>query len=217
MLIAAKYSKDKFSRDYYQKWGAIEIEMQRMSLADKNKSQQGPAPVDKDGNPYTAEATRDPDAPNSADGTATDDNSDEWGEFTLEDLKKMVPQSDAGDFLLEVPQIFFTAGDQELMKVMEGIPIETKAQLIAEENPETFEGENKLRAFRIFVECCAADARPLSIALDFPDGLPEYQELGWYILKGNLRYAEEDSGEFIPEMSIRIVEPTSEPMDTMLY
>ena len=91
--------------------------------------------------------------------TEDSDEGDEWGEFTLEDLKKMVPQSSEGNFLLDVPQIFYTAGDQELMEVMDGIPVETTAQVM--EESENNEGAKRLRAFRLFIECCAADARPI--------------------------------------------------------
>jgi len=126
----------------------------------------------------------------------------------------MVPQSDAGDFLLDVPQIFYTAGDRELMEVMEGIPVETTAQLMEEtlNNPEN----TRLKAFRLFIECCAADARPLSIPIDFGKAPPGYTEMGWYRIYGKLHYVQE-AGEMLPIIRVETVEETAEPMDGLLF
>ena len=140
------------------------------------------------------------------------DNS--WETFTLEDLKQMVPQSDAGDFLLDVPQIFYTAGDKELMAVMEDIPVETTAQLMEEtlNNPDN----TRLKAFRLFIECCAADARPLSIPIDFGKAPPEYTEMGWYKIFGKLHYSNED-GEILPILKVDKVVETIEPTDGLIF
>ena len=137
-----------------------------------------------------------------------------WGTFTMEDLKKMVPQNDKGEFLLDVPQIFYTAGDEELMGVMEGIPVETTAQLME----ETLNNPNKtrLKAFRLFIECCAADARPLSIPVDFGKAPPKYTEMGWYKLYGKLHYAKEND-ELIPLIRIERIEETAEPTDGLMF
>ena len=132
----------------------------------------------------------------------------------MEDLKKMVPQSSEGNFLLDVPQIFYTAGDKELMEVMEGIPVEATAQLME----ETLNNPNKtrLKAFRLFIECCAADARPLSIPVDFGKAPPNYVEMGWYKLYGKLHYATEE-GNIVPLISIERIESTSEPTDGLMF
>lgn len=171
--------------------------------------------VDPNANPYTSDSVGSTvtDADTPPDGSS-DDANDSWATFTLEDLKQMVPQNEAGDFQLDVPQIFYTAGDIELMDVMEGIPIETTAQLMEEtlNNPNG----HRLKAFRLFIECCAADARPLSIPIDFGKAPPEYIEMGWYRLYGNLHYVEED-GELLPILRMERFEETSEPMDGLIF
>lgn len=225
LLMATGYSKDKFSSEYLMKWGKIERQMMQMRIA-KDRAAVSPtlAGVNTEDNPYTrngieGEGPTEADTPPSPDGdqpapTEAEEPADDWGTFTMEDLKNMVPQNTDGDFLLDVPQIFYTAGDRELMAVMEDIPVETTAQLMEEtmHNPDG----NRLKAFRLFIECCAADARPLSIPVEFPDGLPDYTEMGWYKLFGNLRYVDEDES-ILPILKINRIEKTAEPMDGLLF
>jgi hypothetical protein len=226
VLAGTAMSKDRFSTEYLMKWGKIERQMMQMRIARAKPKQQNDTlgSVDPSANPYTSDAVAgdtpgaadtppDPDNPNAeTPGNEGADNS--WETFTLEDLKQMVPQSDAGDFLLDVPQIFYTAGDKELMAVMEDIPVETTAQLMEEtlNNPDN----TRLKAFRLFIECCAADARPLSIPIDFGKAPPEYTEMGWYKIFGKLHYSNED-GEILPILKVDKVVETIEPTDGLIF
>ncbi len=202
VLTAAAFTEDKFSGAYTKKWAEIESDMQRMRM---RKAAEAKAIANGE-NPY--------DDPQAADGSSSGAG-DEWGEFTLEDLKKMVPQTTAGDFMLDVPQIFYTAGDQELMRVMEGISVETTAQVI-EDTTEQAQA-NRLRAYRLLIECCAADARPLSIPIDFAEALPEYTEMGWYKLIGRLHFHENENAEYTPILQIKTFEATPEPAEWLGY
>ncbi|MCB1065485.1 MAG: DUF1980 domain-containing protein [Verrucomicrobiae bacterium] len=241
LLMAAHYSQDSFSSEYIQKWGKITRQMEQMKIAErraaKAKDQESasvsPAslttPVDSISPDVagTTESTPNPDAPPTteaspattaaadtppADKTAGDGA--EWGSFTMADLERMVPKNSEGKFLLDVPQIFYTAGDDELMKVMEGIHVESVAQVME----ETLNNPNgtRLKLFRLFVECCAADARPLSIPIDFGKAPPPFEELGWVKVIGKIHYAEED-GNIVPLIQVESMEPTAEPMDMMMY
>lgn len=223
VLAATGYSQDKFSTEYLLKWGKIERQMMQMRIA-KAREDKPPTlgSVDPGANPYTSDSVGsvvggEPAYPGQADSPpepAEGDSDNSWATFTLEDLKQMVPQSSEGDFLLDVPQIFYTAGDKELMNVMEGIPVETTAQLMEEtlNNPEG----NRLKAFRLFIECCAADARPLSIPIQFDGGLPDYTEMGWYRIYGSLHYLDE-AGEILPVLKVNKVEETIEPTDGLIF
>ena len=221
ILVATGYSQDKFSGEYLAKWGKIERQMMQMRIAQDRAGEAARNEVGSVSNPYTREGIEEggtypgaPDTPPDPDGKSKEEAGESWGTFTIEDLKKMVPQSEAGDFLLDVPQIFYTAGDRELMEVMEGIPVEATAQLMEEtlNNPNN----TRLKAFRLFIECCAADARPLSIPVDFGQAPPDYTEMGWYKLYGKLHYATEN-GEIVPLIKIERIEATSEPTDGLLF
>ena len=246
VLMAARFSDNRFSAGYIDKWGKIERQIYQMRLSKERerkkiearlagdpavaeanqKAAAGKANGSPPGENAVAAADTPPESaapaasageePATAPDVTTTGNSggEEWGEFTMADLKRMVPQNDAGNFLLDVPQIFYTAGDDELMKVMEGIPIETTAQVMEEtaHNPDG----NRLRLFRLFIECCAADARPLSIPIEFPEKPAEYEEMGWVVVSGKLHYTEEN-GELFPVIRVDSMESTAEPMDMMMY
>ena len=226
ILVATGYSQDRFSAEYLTKWGKIERQMLQMRIARSRADEANLSQVGSTSNPYTregieagasypgAEPVESADTPPDPSAASGDKAGESWGAFTIEDLKKMVPQSEAGDFLLDVPQIFYTAGDRELMEVMEGIPVEATAQLMEEtlNNPD----KTRLKAFRLFIECCAADARPLSIPVDFGKAPPEYTEMGWYKLYGKLHYSHEN-GEIVPMIKIDRIEETTEPTDGLLF
>ncbi len=219
-LFATGYSKDQFSSEYLAKWGKIERQMLQMRIAERNAARPPSiSSVDPSANPYTSDSVAgetpgEGDTPPDRETAEAKTGDPSWSTFTLEDLKQMVPQSDTGDFLLDVPQIFYTAGDRELMEVMEGIPVETTAQLMEEtlNNPNNM----RLKAFRLFIECCAADARPLSIPIDFGAAPPDYTEMGWYRIYGQLHYVQE-GGEMLPIIRVKSVEETAEPMDGLIF
>ncbi|MCB1077094.1 MAG: DUF1980 domain-containing protein [Verrucomicrobiae bacterium] len=221
LMMAAHFSQDKFSSDYVSKWGKITTEIHQLEIARKREA------AAKTTSPEVAVAQPNPDAtpaadPNAPAASAADTPPDasgsnggaEWGSFTMADLERMVPKNEAGNFMLDVPQIFYTAGDEELMKVMEGIPVETTAQVM-EEKTNNAAGK-RLKLFRLFVECCAADARPLSIPIEFASAAPKYEEMGWVKVIGKIHYATED-GNVVPLIQVQSMEATAEPMDMMLY
>jgi len=235
LLMAANVSKDRFSTAYIIKIDNIEQHSRkkrfedsqaRLALTDGGKPDISLTPIDQPKvNPKTDSPPetepRDPapgsdaaDSPPETADAAGEGEGDEWGAFTMEDLKRMVPQNSEGKFLLDVPQLFYTAGDEELMAVMEGIPVETIAQVM----PETINNPDgtRLRIFRLFIECCAADARPLSIPIEFGKDPPSYEEMGWVKVIGKMHYNEEGD-EIVPVINVETMEPTAEPVDMMMY
>jgi len=137
-----------------------------------------------------------------------------YGSFTLEDLKKQVPQSKEGNFILEVPEIYYTAGDLEVQKVITGQGVETVAQVL----PEKVNNENghRLRVFRMLVQCCAADARPYSVPVDFGKKAPDFKEMSWIKVTGTMSYKQE-GGQTVPVINATKIEETTAPADAMIY
>ena len=68
----------------------------------------------------------------------------------------------------------------------------------------------RLRVFRVFMECCAADSRPLAIPVEFAEGLPQYKEMGWYKIHGTMSYEKWDEFD-IPVLRATRIEATEEP------
>ena len=208
VLVAANYSQGKFSPDYFRKLTQIESKMRAMEI-EKNGGIVVQQTTMAEVKAAEEKAAKTADTPPDPSNEATTD----VASFTMEDLKKMVPQNDAGSFMLEVPEIYYTAGDQQLMKVLEGVPVEFTAQVMNE--TVNNEAGNRLRAFRLLVECCAADARPISMSLEFSEKPPEFEEMGWFKMTGKLHYAKEND-EWVPMLRVMEFNQTAEQIE-MLY
>jgi uncharacterized membrane protein YcgQ (UPF0703/DUF1980 family) len=137
-----------------------------------------------------------------------------YGTFTLEDLKAQVPQSKDGNFILEVPELYYTGGDVEVQKVLTGQMVETIAQVLPEK-VNNAEG-HRLRIFRMLVQCCAADARPYSVPVDFGKKAPDFKEMAWIKVVGKMGYKKEGD-QTVPIIEATKVEETTAPDNAMIY
>jgi uncharacterized membrane protein YcgQ (UPF0703/DUF1980 family) len=137
-----------------------------------------------------------------------------YGTFTLADLKAQVPQSKEGNFMLDVPEIYYTAGDKEVQSVLAGQPVETIAQVI----PEKVNNEDgrRVRIVRLMIQCCAADARPFTIPVEFEKKAPEFKDMTWVKVVGKMAYKQE-SGQTVPVLEATGMTETAEPDSKMVY
>lgn len=137
-----------------------------------------------------------------------------YGSFTLADLKAQVPQSKEGNFVLEVPELYYTAGDKEVQGVLNGQPVETTAQVL----PEKVNNEDgkRLRIFRLLVQCCAADARPYSVPVEFTEKAPTLKDMTWVKVVGKMSYKQE-GGQTVPVILASSISETTSPDNAMLY
>jgi hypothetical protein len=136
------------------------------------------------------------------------------GSFTFEDLKKQVPQSKEGNFILEVPELYYTGGDTEIQKVLGGQMVETIAQILPEK-VNNADG-HRMRIFRMLVQCCAADARPYSVPVDFGKKAPEIKDMTWVKVVGKMSYKKEGN-QTVPIIEATKVEETTAPDNAMIY
>lgn len=126
--------------------------------------------------------------------------------FTLEDFEKMVPKNARGNYEISVIEIFYSAGDPDIQNVLSGLPVETVGQLLPGPKGEG----DRLRVFRLYVECCAADARPVSVSIEFATGIPDFTEMGWYKVTGKLDFLD-NKGVKQPLVRETVIEVTDEP------
>ena len=110
------------------------------------------------------------------------------GGMTLAVVEKYQPRNKAGNFELDVMQLYYSGSDPEYAKVMKGQGVETVGQVVKDTaNP----GPGRWRVFVLQMTCCAADARPYSLPVEFEGAGPALQEMGWYRLTGKIDYMEE--------------------------
>ena len=108
--------------------------------------------------------------------------------MTLAVVEKYQPRNKAGNFDLDVMQLYYSGSDPEYAKVMKGQGVETVGQVVKDTaNP----GPGRWRVFVLQMTCCAADARPYSLPVQFDGAGPALQEMGWYKLTGKIDYIEE--------------------------
>lgn len=137
-----------------------------------------------------------------------------YGHFTLADLEAQVPRSKEGNFMLEVPEIFYTAGDKEVQSVLNGQSVETIAQVMPEKVNN--EAGTRVRIFRLQVQCCAADARPYSIPVEFGTAPPAFKDMGWVKVIGKVTYRQEGN-QTVPMVEAVSMVETAEPDSKMIY
>jgi len=177
-------------------------------------TQEPPAPPPAGVATASAMLAETPMTPNEKDLPKPAQESKSYGTFTLEDLKGQVPQSKEGNFILEVPELYYTAGDVEVQNVLAGQMVETVAQVL----PEKVNNDDghRVRIFRMLVQCCAADARPYSVPVDFGKTAPEFKDSTWVKVVGKMTYKKEGD-QTVPIIEATKVEETTAPDNAMIY
>ncbi len=138
---------------------------------------------------------------------------DEW-EYTIEDLERVVDRSSEGYLMLTVDQLFYTSGDEDLQRVLDGEGVVVTGQVLPEDglNP----GGKRKRLFTLMVTCCAADAQPISIPIEFESVAPQLSEMSWVRVMGTMRYPVEE-GRTVAVLEVEKIEPTEEPYSDMIF
>ena len=116
-------------------------------------------------------------------------------EFTRELLEKRTPRSREGNFLLQLSELYWSAGDEKIMKVYEGLPAQLEGRLIEEEPDLNPEG-NRKRLYRVVMTCCAADAQVLGVPLQFSGSLPALEDKTWITARGKVAFESIDGQYF---------------------
>jgi uncharacterized repeat protein (TIGR03943 family) len=118
-----------------------------------------------------------------------------------------------GRIVAEVLDLLYAAQDNALRKDFEGKPVELIGQLM----PDTTNNANgnRFKAVRMFMTCCAADARPVA-ALVESDAAPKLPEMSWIKITGTATFPIEN-GRRIAVLKADKVEKCNPPEETMLY
>ncbi len=82
------------------------------------------------------------------------------------------------------------AQTKDVRDVVSSQVVEAIGQAI--KDPAAPAGTTRLKLFRMQMTCCAADARPLAVPIEFDGPLPEYREMGWYKVTGKVEYRDEN-------------------------
>ena len=130
-------------------------------------------------------------------------------EFTRELLEKRTPKTPEGNFLLQLTELYWSAGDEKIMKIYDGLPAQLEGRLI-EEEPTLNPDNNRKRLYRVVMTCCAADAQVLGVPLEFSASVPSIADKTWITAKGKVAFELID-GQHFAYLSDCEVEATEAP------
>lgn len=118
-----------------------------------------------------------------------------------------------GRIVAEVLDLLYAAQDTALRGDFENKPVELIGQLM----PETANNAkgNRIKAVRMFMTCCAADARPVATLVEAKT-LPTLPEMSWIKVTGTATFPIEN-GRRIAVLQAEKIEATSPPEESMLY
>ena len=118
-----------------------------------------------------------------------------------------------GAIVAEVLDLLYAAQDSALRKDFEGKPVQLIGQLMPDKTSNTT--GKRFKAVRMFMTCCAADARPVATLVEC-DKLPDLPEMTWVKITGTSTFPTEN-GRRTAVLAAKSVEKTDPPEETMLY
>ena len=75
----------------------------------------------------------------------------------------------------------------------------------------------KFQLVRMFMLCCAADARPVALAVEAPGTFQGVADMAWVKVLGKVRFVPGADGRMSAVIQAQEILPTSPPAEIMLY
>ena len=119
----------------------------------------------------------------------------------------------SGEIVAEVLDLLYAAQDNALRKDFEGKSVQLIGQLMPDKTSNA--SGKRFKAVRMFMTCCAADARPVATLVEC-DKLPEFPEMTWVRIVGDATFPMEN-GRRTAVLKAMKVEKTDPPEESMLY
>jgi uncharacterized repeat protein (TIGR03943 family) len=119
----------------------------------------------------------------------------------------------SGEIVAEVLDLLYAAQDSALRKDFEGKSVQLIGQLMPDKTSNS--SGKRFKAVRMFMTCCAADARPVATLVEC-EKLPELPEMTWVKIVGTSTFPMEN-GRRTAVLKAANVEKTNPPEESMLY
>ncbi len=118
-----------------------------------------------------------------------------------------------GKIVAEVLDLLYAAQDNLLRKDFEGQRVELVGQYMPDSSNNA--GANRFKAVRMFMTCCAADARPVATLVE-AEQLPAFAEMTWVKITGVPTFPVE-KGRRISVLKAEKIEKAEPPAEAMIY
>jgi uncharacterized repeat protein (TIGR03943 family) len=221
--IAAWLSPETFSKQAFEQRGittdatGLGERRPQLNTVDSTGAAASPAPVSvASETANTAEKTQEKTNPPTPDKSAENTPATANG-TTAGTAGSAVPEylqrTPEGYVIAEVLDMLYSVQDSQLRKDFEGVTVQLIAQIMPE---KAVEGRApRFKAVRMFMTCCAADARPVATLVETP-ALPELPEMTWVKIVGKATFPVEN-GKRTAVIQATSVQQTKPPEETMLY
>jgi uncharacterized repeat protein (TIGR03943 family) len=116
-----------------------------------------------------------------------------------------------GSILAEVTDLLFASDDDSMRPAFDGKNVEMIGQFM----PASSGIANRFQIVRMFMVCCAADARPVAVQIESKDK-PKLAEMSWARVVGKVTFPVE-GGHRIPVVQATSLKVCDPPAEAMLY
>jgi uncharacterized repeat protein (TIGR03943 family) len=221
--VAAWLSPEQFSRQAFEQRAEVTDasslgERQRKLLTGAQTqnapAEQSPAPVLS-----SATATQE-DSSTSAHPPSATNAAPASTAANAEAIPEYLQKTPEGYIVAEVLDLLYAVQDSQLRKDFEGRTVQLIAQMMPSgEKSATATtgsgGATRFKAVRMFMTCCAADARPVSTLVEAP-ALPDLPEMTWVRIVGKATFPLEN-GKRVGVLQATSVQQTKPPEESMLF
>lgn len=128
--------------------------------------------------------------------------------------RKVSANADGEVMQLSVVDLLYAARDPALMADFNGKVVEVTGQTMSETKNNPY--GNRLRLVRMFMSCCAADARPIAAVMEFSGQPPSLPELTWVKVRGVVSFPME-RGKPLTVLKVDSMEQIEPPKESIMY
>ncbi len=127
------------------------------------------------------------------------------------DASQYLKKTADGNVIAEVTDLLFAADDDSMRPLFD----KRKVEMIGQFMPADKGGPDRFQIVRMFMVCCAADARPIAVAVEAKSA-PKLAEMAWARVVGTVDFPVED-GHRLPIVHADSVKACDPPAELMLY
>ena len=119
-----------------------------------------------------------------------------------------------GHLEADLLDLVYAAEDPSMMKDFAGQTIEVIGQVVHRKEAEHEKGPFQL--IRFVMSCCAADAQPIAVLVDYPKAKSDFKSMTWVKVTGRVEFRQAGPTWYAAITPIE-VKPTAAPADQYLY
>lgn len=131
----------------------------------------------------------------------------------LTDIAAALPKSADGNLIVNVVDLLMAAEDDTLRPQFEGRTVEMVGQFMPAEAGREMDADKRFRLVRMFMVCCAADARPVAVNVESAQPA-KLTEMAWTKVVGTVAFSKdgERHNVVVRSRSATVTEPPKEAM-----